>query len=222
MDKSDFQGMKYDVFKDRQSAIWTQYPLLMTRPDLCQVPAEFFWEERNETPPTWQDLDILMRFVIIFCSQERNNPLAAERDFIFRRDTAMNLVGIYQGDPLKEMIENWHPWVVTCMAVFMKMDNSTLYNTWLSLLISYYQDVTYIMASPQSSDDVDRLMAGKTRIKAGLNARYEELQQMATRVFPTMEVAEEVSKHETGIFDGIGSYPEYMVAKDWPLKKTPR
>lgn len=219
MDKKDFQGMKFDVFKDLETAIWVQYPVFKTRPDLCQVPAEYWWKERGESVPTWKDLDLVLRFVILFCSMERANPLSVERDLVFRRDTAKKLVGIIYGDHLVDMIDNWHPWVVGVMSVFMKMENSVMYNTWLSLLASYYQEVQYLMMPASNSDDPEKVMQTKARIKANMERAFDELNRMATRVFPTMEVADELTKYETGVFDGIGSYAEYMVAKDWPMKK---
>lgn len=213
---TDFNDMKYNVFADWSTPIWTQYEVFRSRPDLCQIPLGVFLDDEVVTD---KDLDRLIRYVILYCSR-KNNPLSRELDMDQRREAIWTLLHISKKDPLRGYVEHWHKWVVKVMVVFLRMENDMEYSSWLTDKIQYYQYLEYQMMSPTMSDDMDKMMTIKDRISKIKPQLEDSLKKKESVLFPDIRMRDEISEMEMKMMDGKGGFAEYVVGGPFPRFMT--
>lgn len=208
----DFKDMKYNVFADWSTPIWTQYEVFKTRPDLCQIPLGVFLDDEVVND---KDLDRLIRYVILYCSR-KNNPLARELDLEQRREAIWTLLHISAKDHLRGYVEHWHRWVVKVMVVFLRLENDMEYSSWLTDKISYYQYLEYQMMSPTLADDMDKMMVAKDRISKIKPQLEDNLKKKEAILFPDARMRDEITEMEMKMMDGKGGFAEYVVSSPFP------
>jgi hypothetical protein len=220
----DFKDIRFNPLGQERTWIWEQYPELASRQDLCQVPVELDRKERGDPSKlTWnmggapneRDLDSLVRYVILYATR-KDNPLAREKDFKHRQRLCFDLLGIRPEDRVRTYIEGWHPWVVRVLAVFLRLLDDRMYADWVVAMIAYAQDQEYLMLDPAQVEDAEKLMNTKDKIRNSRERRSKELETLEAKLFQNDDdLRSAVSQMEVGVFDGQGSFAEYVVAKAW-------
>ncbi len=137
----------------KNNRVWVDNPELARRPALCK-PHEDGTEDQ---------LDDILRFVHFFADPE-DSPLSMERDFEFRRQRAWQLAGMkknpvgricavlftekmYEHDEEDYLVD----WIYSVLSNYLRFCNATMYETWFSLKVNFYQ-VTSLLRSPLGRD----------------------------------------------------------------------
>lgn len=209
---SDFSKMKYNVFADLTQALWVQYPIFQSRADLHRIPIGVFLDDEKVTD---EDLDRLLRYVILYCSRHEN-PLARELDMQQRRDAIFSLLHIHRQDNLRMYVETWHKWVVTVMSVFLRLEDDSQYASWLSDKVRYYRSLEYQLMNPFDSDKPESVMAVQERIAKNKPQLEESLRKKEAMLFPDERMRSAITELEMQLLDGPGGFSEYVVAAQWP------
>lgn len=208
----DFKDIRFNPLLPERQWIWEQYPELASRQDLCEVPTSLDWSAGQ---PNERDMDTLLRYVILYASR-KDNPLAREKDFKHRQRLCFELLNIRVGDRVRTYIESWHPWVVRVLAVFLRLLDDRMYADWVVAMIAYAQDQEYLMLDPAQVEDAEKLMNTKDKIRNSRDRRSKELESLEMKLFQNDDdLRSAVSQMEVGVFDGQGSFAEYVVAKPW-------
>lgn len=205
--------MRFDPMADLTLRIWEQYPEFRTRNDLHKMPMDAFNEDASYVP-TEEDLDTVIRFTIMYCTRA-GNPLASETDLSLRRNMAYQMLGIKKGNPVMELIDSYHPWVVQIMAVYMRMIGEQEYSGWLAAKTYYNQCLQLLMADPMRSADPSDLLTLKDKAAKQMAALEDTIRKKETMLFGDTRLLNEISEMEQKILDGPGGFAEYYVAKDW-------
>lgn len=204
--------MKYNVFADLTQALWVQYPVFQSRADLHRIPIGIFLDDEKVTD---EDLDRLLRYVILYCSRHEN-PLARELDMQQRRDAIFSLLHIHRQDNLRMYVETWHKWVVTVMSVFLRLEDDGQYASWLSDKVQYYRSLEYQLMNPFDSDKPESVMAIQERIAKNKPQLEESLRKKEAMLFPDERMRSAITELEMQLLDGPGGFAEYVVATQWP------
>lgn len=215
MKKEEFEGLRFSPFGQiGNEAIWKKYTEFAQRPMLSSVAAHRF--DKDEDTPPWQDLDLMIRYIILFCTR-KGNPLSRERDFEMKKKQVCEMLGIKANDRVRaKYIDKWHPWFIQVMAVYLRLVNERDYTSWLALKMSYDQDMVYLMMPLNTVEDPEKTLLAKNRIRDSMEKREESLRKIEAALFPDDKSLAAITELETGAFDGTGSYAEFRVAEDWP------
>lgn len=136
-----------------KNRVWEDNPQLLRRSALCKPHKE----------GTEDQLDDILRFVFYFADPE-DSPLSMERDFLFRRKRAIelgklkkNAIGKVCGslceDKMYEYDEDGYivKWVYLVLSEYLKLCNSTMFETWLSMKMNFWQ-TSELLRSPLGAD----------------------------------------------------------------------
>lgn len=137
--EKDFAKMEFNPFDCKSKPMWVRYPALSRRKLFTDVP-DFAktdgWD--SEFQPDLADLDKMIKFTALFI-EPVNNPLAEEKDFTFRRDTAMGLAGIKEEDAVSFLIKDSHPWAGAIITEYFKLVSNLDYEAWFSIKTLYHK-----------------------------------------------------------------------------------
>lgn len=208
----EFRDMRFNVFADWTKMLWEQYPLFKSREDLHKIPFQIFMDDETVSD---QDLDRLLRFIILYCTRE-NNPLASETDLEIKAKTIWSLLHISEKDPLRKYVETWHPWVCRVMSVYLRLMDDQAYTSWLNTKIQFYQFSEYLLASLITAEDPERVIAAKEKISRLMPNLETTLRQKEDLLFPDKKAARGISELEMNILDKKTGFAEAVVADDFP------
>lgn len=207
--------MRFDPFWEYgYKAIWHNYKEFEDRPALSEMPRKIIGGMDFTNAP-WQHLDMIVRYVILYCTKH-GNPLSRERDFEYKRKEIFKLLQLKPLDVSRKLIEAWDPWVGQIMAVYMRLINERQYAAWWALKTSYEQDLHYLALPLHTAEDPEKMLLAKQRIRNNMDATEKKLNEMESSLFPDDHMLKVISEYEGGVFDGVGSYADYQVPEDWP------
>jgi hypothetical protein len=213
--KEDFSRMRFDpTARGKGKLIWQHYTELQTRADLCKVPTEYI-EVAGGSERAEETLDDIVRFSIMFCGKD-GNPMAREGDFDVRMKRSLENLLIGKKDPSYDLITGWDSWVVKVMATFMRMQDNEKYQRWIAMKVQHQQNLEYIMMPASASDDPEKVMTLKEKIRIGLAKTAKDIQELENSLFPDAKVRDLINEHQQLILDGPGSFADYMVATEYP------
>jgi hypothetical protein len=207
---SDFNEMRFDVFRTGQVKMTDFYPVLGMRTVLTEVPDLMDKSLKADS----LILDRLIRFCVLFCVKD-GNPLSRERDLKMKKKAIYQLLNINETQPVFVIIERWHSWFLSVLSAVLSVSNDRLYSTWISLRISYEEMLDCLRANALESDDPQKMLELKLTIQKNLASYKKSLDEMEAQLFPDANTRDMVHNFEAFIAEGKGGFAEFMVARQW-------
>lgn len=202
MDTSAFEQMDFNPFIGAKF-IWSVYPKMARRKPLWHVPREVF-EQMNGYVPDDHDLDRLVRFVVLFCSEQ--SPFYTEPEYEDRIYACAAALEMADNDRIVVMVREGHWWVADVMSAFMQLENSDLFQNWMALKIAAHNQRRYIMMPFSEHAEPEKMMAAQQKVASTLSATVDHLASLELRLFPDSKSAKLVK--ESVMKDEIGGWAE--------------
>lgn len=127
------------------------------------------------------DLNSMVKFVVLMV-EPRGNPLAKERNFEVRGDTAWGLLGIGQNNQLREFERKGHWWFHNTLFEYFKLTHDTLYMEWFSQKMAYL-NMTRALAMPITQTSVDK---DDVKTRLDISAALEKFRQRISALEATL------------------------------------
>lgn len=211
MAKADFSKLKYNPFTiPRGAAVGEHYPALGRRAAFSVVPHALFKEKEEKEIPSKRDLSLLLSFIILFC--EPGSPFYEERDFGERRAMCLQALGVDPESLVGQMIAGDHWYYAGLLAVFLRLLNSSQFDTWLSLKTHAEQMKTYLRQP--IAGKIDEVIEAKTKIATQVGKLDKELAEVEKSLFRDRSVMELVNESVTADA-GMAGYAE-LYALEYP------
>lgn len=205
MDTSLFEKMEFNPFATDGKWMWTRYAKMARRKALWHVPTDVFENLNVDYTPTESDLDKLIRFVTLFCSQQ--SPFFLEAEYEERIYACSAALGLEENDRIVVMVRDGHWWVADVMSAYMQMENMDLFQNWLALKISVHNQRRYVMMPFTDHAEPEKMMAAQQKVAMSLSATLDQLASLELRLFPDSKSAQMVK--ESGMVDEIGGWAEH-------------
>lgn len=186
-----FVGMKHNPFACKPGErIWNKYPDLRQQVALCKVPDITNGEGLNILQPEEDDLDMLVRYVILMVDRHAN-PLSDIKDFDYRSKVVCDLIGLKRGEKtVWSFIESDHYFFRDVMFEYFRLINDKTYELWYSLSMAYSINMATLRAKVDANADV----ADKQKIKNSAMADLKQIQEIEMRLFNDDRIREIVTK----------------------------
>lgn len=194
MNAADFQKMRHNPFACKTGErIWNKYPELRRYESLSTIPDISTPEGINVVQPDEEDVDLMVKFVILFVDRH-GNPLGDIRDFDYRRDMALQALGIKKrATGIWYFIDAGHRWYQNVMFDYFKLVNDDQYNLWFSLKVSYNVNMKMLRREFDSATD-DKDIKVIQQIKAQAPGDLKTLQEIEMKLFADERMRDVITK----------------------------
>lgn len=222
MQKADYSRLKYNPFAVPKGAlIGEHYAQLSRRTFFISVPEQIFKDrpqEGIEEIPTKKDLSLLVSFVILLC--DPNSPFCEERDFVERKAMCMEALGIGRDTLVGKVIIVEHWWFGGVLSAYLRLLNTPLFDTWISLKINAEQTKAFLrrplqdIASNGKASPGIEAMDLRRKIANDLKKMDAELLEVERMLFPDAQTKELVNEDATS--ESLAGYAE-KYAVEYPI-----
>lgn len=184
--------------------IWEDNPILKRRKALHIPP-----EGRTE-----KQLDEIVRFVHFLVDPD-DSPVSQERDFEYRRHRANELAKMRKNDigeaalMFGEKHNDITEWICQVMTEYLRMVNATLFETWFTMKMNYFQ-TTNELRKPVGQDkdgNSEKVIKDRAAIAAGLPAMGQAIQDVEQILFSGIQEISNMATEAT-IEKSLAGYAE--------------
>lgn len=189
-----FSAMKHNPFACKPGErIWNRYPDLRQQVALCQVPDITTPEGINVLQPEEDDLDMLVRYVILIVDRH-GNPLADIKDFEYRSKLVCDMIGLKKGsDTVWHFIETDHWWFRDVMFEYFRLLNDDEYQLWFSMKMSFANNMKLLRETFGPATD-EKYFLSLQKIKASSPDDLKKIREIEMRLFNDDRTREIVTK----------------------------
>lgn len=189
-----FTSMKHNPFACKPGErIWHRYPDLKQQVALCQVPNITNGEGINVLQPEEDDLDMLVKYVILMV-ERHGNPLANVKDFEYRSKLVCDLIGLKRSaNGVWYFIEADHYWFRDVMFEYFRLLNDDEYQLWFSMKTSFSNNMKLLRESFGPSTD-EKYFLSLQKIKASSPDDLRKIKEVEMRLFNDERTREIVTK----------------------------
>lgn len=192
--QDQFSMMKHNPFVCKPGErIWNKYPDLKQQVSLCQVPDITNAEGINILQPEEQDLDILVRYVILMV-ERYGNPLSDIKDFEYRSKLACEMIGLKKGaQTVWHFIETDHWWFRDVMFEYFRLLNDDEYQLWYSMKMSFANNMKLLRESFGPATD-EKYFLSLQKIKTSAPDDLKKIREIELRLFGDDRIRDIVTK----------------------------
>lgn len=192
--KEQFSGMKHNPFACKPGEmIWQRYPDLCQQVALCQVPDITNGEGLNVLQPEDEDLDMLVRYVILMV-ERYHNPLTNITDFDYKSNVVCDLIGLKKNErTVWHFIQSSHWWFRDVMFEYFRLLNDDEYMLWVSMKVSFANNCKLLRETYGPSTD-EKYFIALQKIKTSSPDDLKKIRDIETRLFNDERIREIVTK----------------------------
>lgn len=190
--RDDFKDMEHNPFACRAGEMMTdKYPELARHEVFTRVPSSEWLDSKYL--PQREDLDMLLRFTVLFVQWHRN-PIAAEKDFDKRAELVWETLGVKKrADTLRFFVEENHRWWRAVLFEYFKVVNNDLYNLWFSLKMNFANNMAVLRHELPASAD-EKFVNALQKIKSQSQGDLAEIQKIELRLFGDEKLRDTITK----------------------------
>lgn len=199
------EGMEFNPFRvpDGQY-MFTFYAKIARRKRLHSIPEETF-EALKETAPGPKELDLMLRFVSLFCSTE--SPYFREENYEERIIACWAALDIGEKHPLVLMVKSNHWWYSDILCAFMEMINNDLFSNWLAFKMSAREMRNALMMRLSDAEEADKFMNMQTKVSASIDKTQAAALALELKLFPHSKMAQAAFEAATAD-ETVGGFAE--------------
>lgn len=189
-----FSSVKHNPFACKPGErIWNKYPELRQQVALCQVPDITNGEGIDILQPEEDDLDMLVRYVILMV-ERHGNPLANVKDFEYRSKLVCDLIGLKKtAKSIWYFIEADHWWFRDVMFEYFRLLNDDEYQLWFSMKTSFSNNMKLLRENFGPATD-EKYFLSLQKIKASSPDDLKKIKEIEMRLFNDERTREIVTK----------------------------
>jgi len=189
-----FSGMKHNPFACKPGErMWNKYTDLRQQMALCKVPDITIGEGVDVLQPEDDDLDMLVRYVILMVDRY-SNPLANVNDFEYRSKLVCDLIGLKKGaKSVWYFIEADHWWFRDVMFEYFRLLNDDEYQLWFSMKTSFSNNMKLLRENFGPATD-EKYFLSLQKIKASSPDDLKKIKEIEMRLFNDERTREIVTK----------------------------